>query len=316
MKTMKLGISDLEVSRISLGCMRLSDSRSEAVRSIRAALDAGINFFDHADIYGGGRREEVFAAIWSEVPSLRDGVVLQSKCGIRSARQPNEDSPQRFDFSYEHIVASVEGSLKRLQTEYLDVLLLHRPDALVEPEEVAGAFDQLHQEGKVRHFGVSNQTAAQIELLRRWVTRPLVANQLQLSVVHTQLIDEGIAMNRDDYPVPTRNEGTLEYCRLHDITIQAWGPLAGGSICGKRLDESDERIEETAALIGRMAAEKGVGSEAIAIAWLLRHPAGIQPIIGATNPERIASACQADRVELTREEWYRLFLAGKGRPLP
>ncbi|MFC1712100.1 aldo/keto reductase family oxidoreductase [Candidatus Poribacteria bacterium] len=309
MKPMKIGNTPLEASRIALGCMRLSDNRDEAVNTIKAALDGGINFFDHADIYGGGKREEVFAAIWDEIPGIRDRIVVQSKCGIRSA-------PQRFDFSYEHIVQSVDGSLSRLKTDYLDVLLLHRPDTLVEPEEVARAFDHLEQGGKVRFFGVSNHTAPQIQFLQKWVNQPLAANQLQLSVVHTHLIDEGIVMNRSDYPQPTRGEGTLEFCRMQDITIQAWSPLASGIVSGKSLEAPDERIKETAALVAKLAEEKGVSQTAIVIAWLLRHPARIQPIIGTTNPTRIAGACQADDIELTREEWYGLFIAGRGKSLP
>ncbi len=313
---MKFGTSSLEVSRVGLGCMRLSSDRREAVKTIRAALDAGINFFDHADIYGRGQREKVFSAIWDEVPGLRSRIVVQSKCGIRFAGDPYEGAPQRYDFSYEHILAAVEGSLSRLKTDHLDVLLLHRPDALVEPEEVARAFDRLHEQGKVLHFGVSNHTAAQIRLLQKWVDQPLVANQLQLSVVHTHLIDEGIIMNRSDYPAPRRNEGTLEFCRLHNITIQAWSPLAAGAITGRPLEEPDPRLERAADVVAEMAAEHGVSGGAIMVAWLLRHPAGVQPLIGTTNPARIAGACKGADLTLSREEWYRLFEAGRGRKLP
>jgi predicted oxidoreductase len=316
MKLMRIGDSNIEASRIGLGCMRLSNDSDEAVATLRAALDQGINFFDHADIYGRGKREEVFAAIWNEMPGLRDKIILQSKCGIRPGGTPEESDPTRYDFSYEHIVQSVDGSLQRLNTDYLDILLLHRPDALVEPEEVARAFDHLQQGGKVRFFGVSNHSPLQIQFLQKCVDQPLVANQLQLSIVHTHLIDEGIVLNRSDYNEPTRGESTLEFCRLHGITIQAWSPLAGGAISGKQLAEPNDRIEKTAALVSRMAEQKGVSKEAIVIAWLLRHPARIQPIIGTTNPERIAGACQADGIELTREEWYRLFEAGRGRRLP
>ncbi|MFP3895935.1 MAG: aldo/keto reductase family oxidoreductase [Anaerolineales bacterium] len=316
METMNLGNSPLRVSRVGLGCMRLSADRREAIETIRAALDAGISFFDHADIYGRGQREETFSAIWDEVPALRSKVIVQSKCGIRFAGEPYEEAPQRYDFGYEHIMAAVEGSLTRLKTDYLDVLLLHRPDALVEPEEVARAFDRLHEQGKVLHFGVSNQTAAQMRLLQEWVDQPLVANQLQLSVVHTHLIDEGIVMNRSDYPAPRRNEGTLEFCRLHNITIQAWSPLAAGAITGKPLEEPDLRLERAAEVVAEMAAKYGVSGEAIMVAWLLRHPAGIQPLIGTTNPARITGACEGAELKLSREEWYRLFEAGRGRRLP
>ena len=309
MKLIRVGNTVIEASRIGLGCMRLSDNKSEAIKTINAALDSGINFFDHADIYGGGKREEVFSEIWDGNSGLREEIFIQSKCGIRH-------NPQRFDFSYEHIVQSVEGSLSRLKTDYLDILLLHRPDTLVEPEEVDKAFEELHYGGKVRFFGVSNHTASQIQLLQKYIERPIIANQLQFSVLHTHLIDEGIIMNRSDYPEPTRAEGTLEYCRMNEITIQAWGPLAYGTVSGKPLENPDERIKETAELVAKMAEEKGVSKTAIVVAWLLRHPAGIQPIIGTTNPTRIAGACQADDIEMTREEWYSLFIAGRGKRLP
>lgn len=316
MEMMELGTSSLEVSRIGLGCMRLSADREEAVSTLCAALDAGINFFDHADIYGRGQREKTFSAIWDEVPALRSQIILQSKCGIRFEGEPYEEAPQRYDFSYEHIMAAVEGSLSRLKTDYLDVLLLHRPDALVEPEEVARAFDRLHEQGKVLHFGVSNHTAAQMRLLQEWVDQPLVANQLQLSVVHTHLIDEGIIMNRSDYPAPRRNEGTLEFCRLHDITIQAWSPLAAGAITGKPIEEPDPRLEKAAEVVAEMATKYDVSGEAIMVAWILAHPARIQSLIGTTNPARIAGACEGAELTLSREEWYRLFEAGRGRRLP
>jgi predicted oxidoreductase len=313
---MRLGNTSLEGSRIALGCMRLSDERAQAVASIRAALDQGVDFFDHADIYGRGKREIIFSEIWSEVPGLRDRIVLQSKCGIRFSGDPDASAPHRFDFSYEHIVRSVEGSLRRLRTNYLDVLLLHRPDALVEPEEVAHAFDELHRAGKVRFFGVSNHTAAQIQLLQTCVEQPLVANQIELNVIHTQLLNDGIIFNRDDSTVASRSEGTLEFCRMHDITIQAWSPLARGDVSGRPIADPAPRVERTTALVARLAEEKGVSKEAIVIAWLLRHPACIQPVIGTTNPARIAAACQADDVELSREEWYSLFIAGRGGELP
>ena len=316
MKLMTIGNTPIKASRIALGCLTLSDNRNEAIAAIRAALDQDVNFFDHADIYGRGKREEVFAAIWGEIAGLRDKIILQSKCGIRIAGDPDGSSPARFDFSYEHIIQSVNGSLRRLKTDYLDILLLHRPDALVEPEEVARAFDRLQQEGKVRFFGVSNHTPLQIRFLQKYVDQPLVANQLQLSIVHTHLIDEGIVLNRSDYPEPTRGEGTLDFCLIHEITVQAWSPLAGGIVSGKPSPEPDERIEKAAALVAKMAEEKGVSKEAVVIAWLLRHPAHIQPVIGTMNPARITGACQADGIELTREEWYSLFDAGRGKRLP
>ena len=325
MKTLALGKSDLQVTRLGYGCMPLGGSwdtspltdqtRTDAMRSVRAALEQGINFYDHADIYCRGKSEEVFSAIWDEVPNLREKIILQSKCGIRFPGDPNPDSPQRFDFSYEHIIETVEGSLKRLKTDYLDVLLLHRPDPLVEPEEVARAFHELHSAGKVREFGVSNHTAAEIDLLRKYVDQPLVANQVAFNLIHTHLLDEGIVFNQD-IPRPTRNEGTIEYCRLHNITLQAWGSLAWGKLTGLKEEKPAPHVVEAAALVAQMAKQKGVSGEAILIAWILRHPAKIQPIIGTTNPERIAAACQGDDVELNREEWYRLFDSGRGEDLP
>lgn len=325
MKTQTLGKSDLQVTRIAYGCMPLGGewgpspiseaTRKEALRSIHAALDQGINFFDHADIYAIGKSEEVFSAIWQELPGLRQKIVLQTKCGIRFPGAPNPDSPQRFDFSYEHILESVEGSLRRLKTDYVDVLLLHRPDPLVDPEEVAHAFDALHQAGKVRWFGVSNHTAAQMQLLSQTLNQPIIANQVAFNVIHTHMLDEGIIFNQDN-PRLARNDGTIEYCRQHNITLQSWGSLAWGLLTGREPEQPAEKITNTAKVVAEMARQKGVSPEAILVAWILRHPARIQAIIGTTRPERIAAACQADSVELSREDWYRLFNAGRGEPLP
>lgn len=325
MKTIILGSSDLQVTRIGYGCMPLGGSwddtpltaqtTKQAVTSIRAALDQGINFYDHADIYCRGKSEEAFSAIWQEVPSLRGKILLQSKCGIRFGGTPHETSPHRFDFSYEHIIESVEGSLKRLKTDYLDVLLLHRPDPLVEPEEVARALDELHQSGKVRWIGVSNHTAAQLELLRHYLRQPVITNQVAFNVIHTHMLDEGIVFNQAD-PRLARNEGTIEYCRLHNITLQSWGSLAWGLVTGKTDEKPADNVLKTAALVEEMARQKGVKGEAILVAWILRHPAKIQAIIGTTNPGRVAAACQADTIDLTRDEWYRLFIAGRGQSMP
>jgi len=319
MQTYRLGTSDLDVSRIGYGCMQiggawddtpLTDSIHEAaIRSVKTALDAGINFFDHADIYCNGKSEEVFADLWKEAPHLRQQIYLQTKCGIRFG------PPHRFDFSYEHIINSVEGSLQRLKTDYVDVLLLHRPDPLVEPEEVARAFDELQQSGKVRWFGVSNHTAAEMELLRKYLRQPIVANQVEFNVIHTHMLDEGIVFNQNN-PKLARNEGAIEYCRLHNITLQAWSPVAGGKLTGKALTKDEKHIQKAADLVAQMAQEKGVSSDAILIAWILRHPARIQPLPGTTKPDRILAACEGEGVSLTREDWYRLFVAGRGENLP
>jgi len=325
MHTQNLGSSDLQVTRIAYGCMPLGGSwdnaplsdqtKKSAISSIRAALDQGISFFDQADIYCRGKSEEVFSAIWQEIPSLREKIYLQSKCGIRMPDELDAYGPEGYDFSYEYIVRSVDDSLKRLKTDYLDVLLLHRPDPLVEPDEVAHAFDELHQSGKVRWFGVSNHTAAQIELLRQPLRQPLVTNQVAFNVIHTHLLNEGILFNQDN-PLLARDEGTLEYCRLHNITVQSWGSLAWGQVTGREVENPEAKIIKTASVVEEMARSKGVSREAVLVAWILRHPAKIQAIIGTTDPGRIAAACQADGLELSRQEWYRLFIAGRGEELP
>ena len=325
MNTQSLGVADMEVTRIAYGCMPLGRSwddspleestRKEALRIVQIALDQGINFFDHADIYCRGKSEETFATLWQVSPGLRTKIYIQSKCGIRFGGDPNPNSPNRFDFSYEHIIRSVEGSLKRLNTDYLDVLLLHRPDPLVEPDEVAHAFDELHQTGKVCWFGVSNHTAAQLELLRHSVRQPIIANQVAFNVIHTHMLNEGIAFNQDN-PLLSRNEGTIEYCRLHNITLQAWGPLAWGRLTGRETKQPSEQLTKASALVADMAQQKGVSPEAILVAWVLRHPAKILAIIGTTNPGRIKASCEAERIEISREEWYRLFVAARGEGLP
>ncbi len=278
MQTYRLGTSDLNVSRIGYGCMQIGGSwddapltdaiREAGIRSVKTALEAGINFFDHADIYCNGKSEEVFADLWKDAPHLRGQIYLQTKCGIRFG------PPHRFDFSYEHIINSVEGSLRRLKTDYVDVLLLHRPDPLVEPEEVARAFDELLQSGKVRWFGVSNHTAAQMELLRKYLNQPIVVNQVEFNLIHTHMLDEGIVFNQNN-PKLARNEGAIEYCRLHNITLQAWSPVAGGKLTGKASVGDAKHIQKVAELVAHMAREKGVSSDAILIAWILRHPARI-----------------------------------------
>ena len=318
----------LAVSRLAYGCMRIgggwNDSpltnadQQAATEAVMAAYEAGITLFDHADIYTRGKSEAVFGEICASQPGLRDNIILQSKCGIRFKDDPLPGDPQRFDFSADHIVSSVEGSLRRLQTDRLDVLLLHRPDPLVEPEEVARAFEALHRSGKVRHFGVSNHTVWQMELLQRFVDQPLVVNQLEVSLLHHFLISEGIVANRttgNNGGEFTASTGILDYCRVHDILVQAWSPVAGGKLFDPAAD-APENVREAAQLVDKLAADKQTTPEAIALAWLLRHPAGIQPIIGTTTPERIQRSIQADEVELSREEWYALLAAARGKPVP
>lgn len=316
--------TDLTVSRLGYGCMNIGGhwdrsplteaDTQNAVAVVTTAYEAGITLFDHADIYMMGKSEAVFAAMWSAIPGLRDRIVLQSKCGIRLANDPTPGLPGRYDFSYDHILASVEGSLARLETDYLDILLLHRPDPLVEPEEVARAFDALHHSGKVRYFGVSNHTAGQLDLLRRYVDQPLVVNQLELSLLHPFLIDEGIMANRAD-GVGGLASGILDYCRLHDIFIQAWSPVAGGRLFNPSAAAAPN-IRAAGELVATLAEAKRTSEEAIVLAWILRHPAGIQPIIGTTQSLRVQRSCQADTVTLSREEWYALYTAARGAPVP
>jgi predicted oxidoreductase len=326
MNTQNLGNSPLNASRIAYGCMEIGGSwdqkppspetKKQAIAVIEAALEEGITFFDHADIYCRGKSEVVFSGIWEGQPNLRDNIIIQSKCGIRFADDLVVGYPPRYDFSYDHILNSVDGILNRLKTDYLDILLLHRPDALVEPEDVAKAFDELHSSGKVRYFGVSNHTPSQIELLQKYLNQPLIVNQLEFNLLHTHLINEGIIANQDKPLYPVRGNGTLEFCRTNEITIQAWSPLARGQASGANFDPEDQHISNTVMLVKKLAEEKDVSREAIVIAWILKHPAKIQPVIGTTNISRIKAACQADDVELSREEWYALFTAGRGEKLP
>ncbi|MCL6631888.1 MAG: aldo/keto reductase [Alicyclobacillus herbarius] len=305
MRTMKLGTSTLEVPVVAVGCMRIQSlNKAEAERFVQTALEEGANFFDHADIYGGGACEEMFADAIHMNDDIREKVILQSKCGIRKGM---------FDFSKEHILEAVNGSLKRLKTDYLDVLLLHRPDALVEPEEVAEAFDILESSGKVRYFGVSNQKPMQIELLKRWVKQPIVANQLQLSITNATMISNGINVNMENDSAVDRDGSVLDYCRLHDITIQPWSPFQYGFFEGVFLD--NDKFPELNRKIDEIAKKYDVSNTTIAIAWLLRHPAKMQPVIGTMNIQRLRDCCKASDIYLTREEWYEIYRAA-GNVLP
>ncbi len=305
MRTMKLGSSSLEVPVVSVGCMRINSlEKNQAERFVQSALEEGANFFDHADIYGGGTCEEIFADAIQMNADVREKIILQSKCGIRKGM---------FDFSKEYILESVDGILQRLKTEYLDVLLLHRPDALVEPEEVAEAFDILETSGKVRHFGVSNQNPMQIQLLKKFVKQPLVANQLQLSITNATMISNGINVNMENDSAVNRDGSVLDYCRLNDITIQPWSPFQYGFFEGVFL--GSEKFPELNQQIDEIAATYGVSNTTIAIAWLLRHPAHMQPVIGTMNIDRLKDCCKASDIQLTREEWYRIYRAA-GNILP
>lgn len=309
MKSYRLPQTDLDVSSIILGMMRIANmSNGEIQQLVGAARDAGVTFFDHADIYGGAphRCEARFGEAISLGAAEREQLVIQSKVGIRKGF---------FDFSAAHILASVDQSLAALKTDYLDVLLLHRPDTLVEPEEVAAAFDALKSSGKVRHFGVSNHRPGQIELLKTAVKQPLIVNQVQLSITHAPLIASGVAANMAglDQSVD-RDNGLLDYSRINGMMLQAWSPFQKGFFDGVFLGDR-ENFADLNDAIDELAKAYGVTPTGIAVAWITRHPAKIQVVLGTTKPERVAEAADGSSVVLTREEWYRLFRAA-GHTLP
>ena len=304
MKQVKLGAS--VAPAVVVGCMRFANfTDQEMNRFLHAALELGASFFDHADIYGGGRSEEVFGEALRADPSLRrENLILQSKCGIRKGL---------YDQSKAYILQAVDGILRRLQTDYLDVLLLHRPDALVEPEEVAAAFDELEKTGKVRAFGVSNHKPMQIELLKKCVRQPLIINQMQFSLPASNMIANGLEVNTTGDGAPDRDGSTLDYCRLHGIAIQAWSPFQRENWQGPFI--GSEACPELNAALTETARKYGVSETAIASAWILRHPAGMQLIAGTTNAERLRQIVAGGEIGLAREDWYKLYLA-TGRPLP
>ena len=305
MKYIKVPNTDMNASEIVLGCMRISSMTNQEISTlVHTALDEGINFFDHADVYGGGKCEEKFSEALDMNSGLREKMILQTKVGIRKGS---------FDFSKEHILEAVDGSLKRLRTDHLDVVLLHRPDALVEPEEVAEAFTILENSGKVKYFGVSNQNPMQIELLCKFVKQKIHFNQLQLSITNTGMIDAGINVNMKIDRSIDRDGSILDYCRLKDIIIQPWSPFQYGFFEGVFLD--NPKLPALNQKINAIAADKYVTNTAIAIAWLLRHPAHMQPILGTTSPQRVKDSCQASGITLSREEWYQIYLAA-GNQLP
>ncbi|MDR1238302.1 MAG: aldo/keto reductase [Propionibacteriaceae bacterium] len=305
MKTLALPNTQLTAPQIVAGMMRInSKTAAEIQELVDTALAAGINFFDHANVYGSYEHEceELFAKALNWTPSQREQMILQTKFGIVSKNGPY------FDFSYDELIRAAEGSLKALNTDYIDIILLHRPDALVEPEEVAKAFDELHAAGKVRYFGVSNQTPGQMELLRRTVKQPLIANQVQLSITHAPLIAQGVAMNMTglDQSI-SRDLGLVEYARLNDIVLQAWSPFQSGFFTGPFIGNPE--YAELNAVIDRLAAKYSVPAEAIATAWILRHPANWQVVLGTTSPVRLKAAAAGADIELTRPEWYELYRA-------
>lgn len=301
----RLGQTGLEVSRIGLGCMRMAGlSGQETAQVLKTVLEQGINFFDNADIYGKGESEIRFAQGAKLAGIKREEIFLQSKCGIRKGY---------FDFSKDYILESVDGILKRLDTEYLDVLALHRPDALMEAEEVAEAFYLLKKAGKVHHFGVSNQNIYQMELLQSYLDQPLAVNQLQLSPAHTPLIDAGLHVNMKDDAATMRDGGLIDYCQLKKITIQAWSPFLIDLQRGIFANHPDYALLNQT--IGEIAERYHVSHETIVVAWILRHPAKIQTIVGSMNSDRLTKIAQASQITLTRPEWYEIYRSA-GNILP
>lgn len=305
MRLIKLGTTPLAVPALAVGCMRINAlSKAEAERFIQTSLDLGANFFDHADIYGAGTCEEIFSDAIHMNDSIREKVILQSKCGIRKGL---------FDFRKDYILSSVDNILKRLKTDYLDLLLLHRPDALVEPDQVAEAFDILQSSGKVKYFGMSNQNPMQIQLLQKYLRQPIAVNQLQLSITNATMISSGINVNMENASAVNRDGSVLDFCRLNDITIQAWSPFQYGFFEGVFL--GNEKFPELNKTIDKIADKHQVTNTTIALAWILRHPANIQPITGTMNLERLKDCCKATETWLTHEEWYEIYLAA-GNILP
>ena len=297
MRQVKLG--GAEASVLALGCMRLADRTLEqAEEVVSTALDCGVTLFDHADIYGKGRSEELFGQVLKNNPGMRDRMLLQSKCGIR---------PGYYDMSYGHIMDSVNASLGKLNTDHLDVLLFHRPDALAEEEEVARAVRELKQQGKVLAFGVSNMNPGQIRLLEQWTGEQMITNQLQLSLLHAGMVTSGINVNMANGLGEDRDGGVLPFCRLNHMTVQAWSPLQYGMFKGCFL--GDENFPELNRLLDQLAEQYGVTPAAIALAWILRIPGRMQIIMGTRNPAHIREACAAAEITLTRPEWYALYRA-------
>jgi predicted oxidoreductase len=304
MKTIKIG-GKIESSAISLGCMRMTNLDEKGVDAIMDnAIANGITHFDHADIYGRGNSEKLFGNYLKSHKGIRDKIIIQTKCAIHDGQ---------YDFSKEHIISSVEGSLSRLGIDYVDMLLLHRPDTLVEPEEVAEAFDKLESAGKVRNFGVSNHNFMQIELLKTAVKQPLMVNQLQFSVTEAGMVTSGMNVNMKNSESAMRDGGVLEYSRINNITIQAWSPFQYGFFKGVYVD--NEEFPELNAKLAEIGEKYGLNNTGVVTAWILRHPANMQLIAGTMNVERLTEICKASDFTLTRAEWYEIYRSA-GHCLP
>ena len=300
-----IDIGNMKASAVSLGCMRMSALDEKRVDAIMdTALEGGINYFDHADIYGGGNSERLFGEYLKRHAGVRDKIFIQTKCAIHDGQ---------FDFSKEHIVKSVEGSLSRLGVDYIDALLLHRPDTLMEPEEVAEAFELLESSGKVRAFGVSNQNPMQIELLKTAVKQPIIANQLQFSITEAGMVTSGMNVNMKNAESVVHDTGVLEYSRIKNITIQAWSPFQYGFFEGSFID--NEKFPKLNEKLSEIAERYGITKTGVATAWILRHPANMQLIAGTMTPARLKEICNASDITLTRAEWYEIYRSA-GHCLP
>lgn len=308
MRYITLGQDDKELSEIVLGMMRIKDkSVKEVEELVETALSVGINAFDLADIYGRGRCEELLGLVLKNRPDLREKMWIQSKCGIRI------EEFTYFDFSKDYIIKSVDGILQRLKIDHLDSLLLHRPDALMESDQVAEAFNLLYKQGKVRDFGVSNQNPMMMELLKKDVKQPLAVNQLQLSAAFTPGFESAFHVNMEDSQAAMRDGSIFEYCQLHDVVIQAWSVLQFGYFKGNFV--GNEKFQALNQVLDRLAIKYGVTSSTIAISWILRYPAKMQAVVGTTNPKHLREVSQAENFSLTRKEWYEIYLAA-GNNLP
>lgn len=308
MRYITLGQDDKELSEIVLGMMRIKDkSVKEVEELVETALSVGINAFDLADIYGRGRCEELLGLVLKNRPDLREEMWIQSKCGIRI------EEFTYFDFSKDYIIKSVDGILQRLKIDHLDSLLLHRPDALMESDQVAEAFDLLYKQGKVRYFGVSNQNPMMMELLKKDVKQPLAVNQLQLSAAFTPGFESAFHVNMEDSQAAMRDGSIFEYCKLHDVVIQAWSVLQFGYFKGNFV--GNEKFQALNQVLDRLAIKYGVTSSTIAISWILRYPAKMQAVVGTTNPKHLREVSRAANFSLTRKEWYEIYLAA-GNNLP
>ncbi|WP_058300858.1 aldo/keto reductase [Gorillibacterium timonense] len=322
MPLQKRGVSD---SRLVLGCMGLAENwepvpltaedRKRTAEAVEAALSIGITMFDHADIYCRTKSEAAFGEWLAAHPGMREKLVLQSKCGIILR---DDVLPEHYNFSRDHILQSVDGILKRLGTEYLDILLLHRPDPLMEPDEIAEAFLKLSSAGKVRHFGVSNMGASQMIFLQRAISQPLVVNQLRLGLGHLDFLNQGLWVNRRDGVDVNFGEGILEYCQMEDIQLQGWGPLEQGKYTGRPVSPGDETTARTAAFVNELAGRMETTPESVVLGWLMKHPANIQPILGSVNPKRIIACQDSAKVaeQMTREDWYKLYSRARGDAMP